>query len=50
MDGVIVIRSVTLSNHIADTRLSEGVVANYHCGLVGRGRDNTITPKVERGL
>jgi hypothetical protein len=45
MDGLIVIRSVTLSNHIARTRLPEGVVAGYHRVLGGRGRDNAITPE-----
>jgi len=30
MDGLIIIRSLTLSNHIAETRLPEGVVASYH--------------------
>jgi len=30
MDGLIVIRSVTLSNHIAETQLPEGVVVSYY--------------------
>jgi hypothetical protein len=47
MDGLIVIRSVTLSNHIAKTQLPEGVVVSYHRALGGRGRDNTIIPEVE---
>jgi len=35
MDGLILIRSVTLSNHIARTQLPEGVVASYHRALKG---------------
>jgi hypothetical protein len=50
MDGLIVIRSVTLSNHIATAQLPEPVVVSYHRAPEGRGRDNTITPKEERGL
>jgi len=50
MDGLIVIRSVTLSNYIAKTRLSEGVVVSYHPGAKGRGRDNTVTPEEEGRL
>jgi hypothetical protein len=50
MDGLIVIRSVTLSNHIAETQVPEGVVVSYHRALGGRGRTNTITLEVERGL
>jgi hypothetical protein len=50
MDGLIVIRSVMISNHIARTQLPEGVVESYHQALRGCGRDNTITPEVERGL
>jgi hypothetical protein len=39
-----------LSNHIAKTQLPEGVVVSYYRASAGRGRDNTITPKEERGL
>jgi hypothetical protein len=35
MDGLIVIRSVTLSNHIARARRCEGVVASYSRALRG---------------
>jgi len=42
MDGLIVIRSVTLSNHIASTQSLEGVVASYRWVLRGHGRDNAI--------
>jgi hypothetical protein len=35
MDGLILIRSVTLSNHIARTQQPEGVVASYHRALWG---------------
>jgi len=35
MDGLIHIRSVTLSNHIARMRLTEGIVASYHRALKG---------------
>jgi len=35
MDGLIHIRSITLSNHIARTQLPEGVVASYHRALKG---------------
>jgi len=35
MDGLIVSRSVTLSNHIAVTQLPEGVVASYYRALMG---------------
>jgi hypothetical protein len=45
MDGLIVIRSVTLSNHIARTLLPEGIVASYHRALGRHGRDNAITPE-----
>ena len=37
MDGLILIRSVTLSNHVARTRLPDGVVASYHRALGGAG-------------
>jgi hypothetical protein len=47
MDCLIVIRSITLSNHIAKTQLPEGVVASYHQELRGRGRDNAITREEE---
>jgi hypothetical protein len=47
MDGLIVIRSLTLSNHIAKTQLPEGVGASYHRALRGRGGDNAITPEEE---
>jgi hypothetical protein len=47
MDGLIVIRSVTLSNHIMTTRFPEGVVVGCYRALRGRGRDNAITPKDE---
>jgi hypothetical protein len=50
MDGLIVIRSITLSNHIAKTQLPEGVVAGYHRALGGRGQDNAITSKKEERL
>jgi len=33
MDGLILIRSVLLSNHVARTQLPEGVVASYHRAL-----------------
>jgi hypothetical protein len=36
-----------LSNHIARARLPEDVVASYHPGARGRGRDHATTPKVE---
>jgi hypothetical protein len=49
MDGLIVIWSIMLSNHIAATQLPEGVVASYHRALTGRGRGNAITPKAEKG-
>ena len=45
MDGLIVIRSVTLSNHIKTTRLLEGVKVGCYRMLWGRGRDDAITPK-----
>jgi len=48
MDGLIVIRSITLSNHIKTTRLLERVVAGCYQMLWGCGRDNAITPKEER--
>jgi len=35
MDGLILIRSITLSNHIAGTQFPEGVVARYHWTLRG---------------
>jgi hypothetical protein len=35
MDGLILIRSVMLSNHIARTRLPEGVMASCHWVLRG---------------
>jgi hypothetical protein len=35
MDGLILIRSVMLSNHVARTRLPEGVMASYHWALRG---------------
>jgi hypothetical protein len=44
MDGLIVIRSVMLSNDIAETQLTEGVVVSYRQALEGRGRNNAITP------
>jgi hypothetical protein len=47
MDGLTVIRSVMLSNHIAETQLHEGVVASYHQALGGDGRDNAITHEAE---
>jgi hypothetical protein len=47
MDGLIVIRSAKLSNHIAGTRLHEGVVVSYHPGAEERGRDNAVTPEEE---
>jgi hypothetical protein len=47
MDGLIAIRSIMLSNHIVRARLPEDVVASYHPGARGRGRDNATTPKVE---
>jgi hypothetical protein len=50
MDGLIVIWSVMLSNHIAATQLPEGVVASYHRALRGRDGGNAITPKAECGL
>jgi hypothetical protein len=45
MDALIVIRSVTLSNHIARTQLPEDVVVNYRRALRECGRDNTINPE-----
>jgi len=30
MDGLIVVRSVMLSNHIAETQIPEGVVVSYY--------------------
>jgi hypothetical protein len=39
MDGLIVIRSITLLNHIAETQLPEGVVVSYQRGQRWRGRD-----------
>jgi hypothetical protein len=50
MDGLIFNGSVMLSNHIAKTQLPEGILASYHRALGGRGRDNAITPEVERRL
>jgi hypothetical protein len=50
MDGLIVNRGVTVSNHIAKTRIPEGVVVSYPRALGGCDRDNTITPEIERGL
>jgi hypothetical protein len=50
MDGLIVIRSVTLSNHIAKTPYPEGVVVSDLWALRGRGRDNTIRPAGWQGL
>jgi hypothetical protein len=50
MDGQIVLRSVTLSNHIAKTQLPEGVVVSYRRTLGGRGRDNIITHEVQHEL
>ena len=50
MDGLIVIRSVTLSNKIEETHLPEGIVVSYRQALRGHGRDNTITPDEEQGL
>ena len=44
-DGWILIRTVTLSNHIGGTRYPEGIVASYHPALRGRGGDNAITPE-----
>jgi hypothetical protein len=41
------IRSVMLSNHIAGTRLPQGVVASGYQALRGHGRDNAITPEKE---
>jgi len=48
MDGLIVIRSVMLSNHIDKALQPEGVVVSYHRVLIGRGQDNTIMTKEER--
>jgi hypothetical protein len=48
MDHLIVIRSVTLSNHIARTRNPQGVMASYHRVSGGCGRDNAITPEEEK--
>jgi hypothetical protein len=48
MDGLIVIRSVTLSNHIAKTQLPEGVVVSYYRALGEGRRDNTVTPEGEQ--
>jgi hypothetical protein len=50
MDGLIVIRSVTLLNYIAETQLPEGVVASYRRAQRERGRDNAITPEEEQRL
>jgi hypothetical protein len=49
MDGLIVIWSVMLSNHIAATQLPECVVASYHRSLRGRARGNGFTPMEEQG-
>jgi hypothetical protein len=48
MDGLIVIRSVTLSNNIARTPFPEGVVASNHQASGGHGRDNAITREEEK--
>jgi hypothetical protein len=50
MDGLIVIRNVTLSNHIAKTQQPEGVVVSYYRAIRGRSRNITITPEEEREL
>jgi hypothetical protein len=50
MNGLIVIRSVMLSNHVAGTRLAEGVVARCHRALRECGRDSAITPEEEQRL
>jgi len=42
MDGLIVIRSITLSNHIAEAPQPVGVLVSYHRALGERGRDNSI--------
>jgi hypothetical protein len=35
MDGLILVRSVMLSNHVARTRLPEGIMASFHRALRG---------------
>jgi len=50
IDGLIVIRSVTLSDHIAEMGLPEGVVAGYFRVLREHGRDNAISPEEEQRL
>jgi len=47
MDGLIVMRSVTLSNHIETTQFPEGDVAGCYRARWGRGQDDSITPKEE---
>jgi hypothetical protein len=47
MNALIVIRSVTRSNHIPEAQLPVGVVVSSHRALGGRGRDNTVTPQEE---
>jgi hypothetical protein len=48
MDGLIVIRSMTLSNNITKAQFLEAVLASYFRVLAGRGRDNTITLRARR--
>jgi hypothetical protein len=50
MDGLIVIRSVTLSNDIAKTHSLEVVAASYYWALRECHRDSTITPKEDQRL
>jgi hypothetical protein len=37
MDGLMLVRNVMLSNHIAEMRLPKGIVASYRWALEGRG-------------
>jgi hypothetical protein len=50
MDGLILIRSVTLSNHIAGAPQPEGVVGVVTGRLGGCGRDNAVRIEGTRGL